>query len=53
MVEYRSHREGLAPFVVGLLEGLGTLYDTPTTVTHEMAKTPEQPFDVFRVQIGG
>ena len=53
MVEYRSHREGLAPFVVGLLEGLGTLYETPTIVTHEKAKTPEQPFDVFRVQIGG
>ena len=53
MVEYRSHREGLAPFVVGLLEGLGDLYDTPTTVTYEKPRSAEQPFDLFRVQIGG
>ena len=53
MVEYRSHRDGLAPFVVGLLEGLGTLYETPTVVTHEQPRSAEQPYDVFRVQIGG
>jgi len=51
LVEYRSNREGLAPFVVGLLEGLGTLYKTPTTVTQEHSRTPEKPYDVFRVQI--
>ena len=52
IVEYRSHREGLAPFVVGLLEGLGDLYKTPTTVTHERPRSDEQPYDLFRVQIG-
>jgi hypothetical protein len=31
-VRYSSEREGLEPFVVGLLEGLGDLYGTPATV---------------------
>ena len=34
-VHYRSEREGLAPFVVGLLEGLGELYGTPVVVTRD------------------
>ncbi|MGE3812335.1 MAG: heme NO-binding domain-containing protein [Candidatus Nanopelagicales bacterium] len=36
-VHYRSEREGLAPFVVGLLEGLGELYGTPVTVSRDEA----------------
>lgn len=32
-VDYRSHRDGLAPMVVGLLEGLGELFDTPVAIT--------------------
>lgn len=32
-VDYRSHREGLAPMVAGLLEGLGELFDTPVDIT--------------------
>lgn len=32
-VEYRSHRAGLAPMVVGLLEGLGELFETPVAIT--------------------
>lgn len=30
---YRSSREGLTPFVVGLIEGLGVMFETPVTVT--------------------
>ena len=50
-VLYRSERQGLAPFVVGLLEGLGDLYGTPATVVHESAPSADQPYDVFRVSL--
>lgn len=50
-VLYRSERQGLAPFVVGLLEGLGDLYGTPATVVHESAPSPDEPYDVFRVTL--
>ena len=32
-LEYHSDREGLAAFVVGILDGLGQMFGTPTTVT--------------------
>jgi hypothetical protein len=50
-VRYSSERDGLAPFVVGLLEGLGDLYRTPATVEHVSAATDEQRYDVFRVAL--
>lgn len=31
-LHYHTHRPGLAPFVVGLLKGLGTMYSTPVEV---------------------
>jgi hypothetical protein len=37
VVHYRSERDGLGPFVVGLLEGLGELYGTPVRVTRDDA----------------
>jgi hypothetical protein len=48
-VHYSSEREGLAPFVVGLLEGLGDLYGTPASVDHVSPPSPQQRYDVFRV----
>lgn len=50
-VRYSSEREGLAPFVVGLLEGLGDLYGTPARVEQVSAASDEQPYDVFRVSL--
>ncbi|MFN8157588.1 MAG: heme NO-binding domain-containing protein [Candidatus Nanopelagicales bacterium] len=50
-VLYSSEREGLAPFVVGLLEGLGDLYGTPATVVHVSAPSSEQSYDVFRLTL--
>jgi hypothetical protein len=50
-VHYTSERTGLAPFVVGLLEGLGDLYRTPATVEHVSETTARQPFDVFHVSL--
>jgi hypothetical protein len=52
-VHYTSVRVGLAPFVVGLLEGLGQLYGTPATVTHVAPPSAAAPYDVFHVALGG
>ena len=48
-VHYRSERDGLQPFVTGLLEGLGDLYGTPATVEHVGRVEADRPFDLFRV----
>ena len=48
-VHYRSEREGLVPFVVGLLEGLGDLYGTPATVTHDLVASEGVRHEVFHV----
>lgn len=50
-VHYRSEREGLVPFVVGLLEGLGELYGTPATVTHDAGASEDVVHEVFRVEL--
>lgn len=34
-LHYYSHREGLAPFIVGLVEGVATRAGTPAQVVHE------------------
>lgn len=49
-VHYRSEREGLVPFVVGLLEGLGELYGTRATVTHDAAASAPH-HEVFHVAL--
>ncbi|MEM7411596.1 MAG: heme NO-binding domain-containing protein [Myxococcota bacterium] len=48
-VEYRSTRVGLAPMVVGLLEGLGELFDEPVSVEHVQTRDEER-HDVFVVR---
>lgn len=52
-VHYRSERSGLAPFVVGLLEGLGELYGTPVLVSHEAAPDESRDHDTFHVRLEG
>ncbi len=39
-LHYRSHRAGLEPFVVGLIEGLGEMYSTPVTIEALGPATP-------------
>lgn len=34
-VGYQSHRPALAPFVLGLLEGLSRLFEEPVEITHQ------------------
>jgi len=50
-VLYSSDREGLAPFVVGLLEGLGDLYGTPASVEHVSPPSAHAPYDSFHVTL--
>ena len=38
VLQYASEREGLAPFVVGLIEGLSTMFSEPVRITHRATK---------------
>ncbi len=42
-VVYRSHRVGLAPFIVGLLEALGPVFKVTAWVEHVRSKPPGEP----------
>ncbi len=46
-LHYFSHRPGLAPFVVGLMSGLGKMFNTPVTVTTINSKQDGADHDVF------
>lgn len=49
-VHYESFRDGLAPFVVGLLEGLGIYFGVDVTI-EQIAFKPQDDHDVFHVII--
>ena len=48
-LHYHSHRQGLAPFVVGLLQGLGKKFTTPVRVRHVAHKEQGAEHDIFKV----
>jgi hypothetical protein len=48
-VKYFSHRAGLAPFVVGLLFGIGELFETTVTVKQTKTRAAANDFDEFLV----
>lgn len=48
-VQYYSTRAGLAPMVIGLLEGLGDMFGTPAIVTHTASREAGGPCDEFLV----
>jgi hypothetical protein len=50
LLRYDSSRRGLAPFVVGLLEGLGVMFGTPITVSHD--EPADDGHVVFKIQFG-
>lgn len=50
LVEYRSDRPGLAPFVVGLIEGLGRLYRERVEVRQVDSRDAGAPHDRFLVR---
>jgi hypothetical protein len=49
-LHYITHRDGLAPFVVGLLSGLGKSFNTPTTVSQIAHRAQGAAHDVFLVE---
>jgi hypothetical protein len=48
-LHYHSHRPGLAPFVVGLVEGLGDMFSTPAQVKLITPRGDSCDHDLFRV----
>lgn len=46
-LHYHTHRPGLAPFVIGLVQGLGKMYGTPVTVQLVESRERGAPHDVF------
>ncbi|MBD1921774.1 heme NO-binding domain-containing protein [Microcoleus sp. FACHB-831] len=49
-LHYYSHREGLAPMVLGLVQGLGTRLDTDVVVTQIQTKSEGADHDEFSIQ---
>lgn len=50
VVDYSSHRPGLAPFVVGLIEGIGAMFGEAVEVEQVASKEAGAPADSFRVR---
>ena len=49
-LHYHTHRPGLAPFVVGLMQGLGKMYETPVTATLVKSRADGADHDEFDVR---
>lgn len=49
VLHYYSHRPGLTDFVVGLLQGLGKMFNTPTEIQITERKSDGADHDVFLV----
>ena len=49
-LHYFSERDGLAPMVVGLLEGLGPLYNVRVGIEQTQQKAEGDDHDVFALQ---
>jgi len=50
LLHYRTHRPGLSDFVVGLLSGLGKMFETEVKVTQTEFKSAGADHDVFLVE---
>jgi len=48
-LHYFSHRQGLAPFVVGLMQGLGKMFHKPVAVRQLESKSQGADHDIFEV----
>lgn len=48
-LHYFTHRQGLEPFVVGLVRGLGKMFETPVTVDLVAARRWGADHDIFAV----
>ena len=52
-LHYHSQRQGLAPMVMGLVEGLGDRFDTPVEVQQLADRNAGADHDVFEVRYQG
>jgi hypothetical protein len=48
-LHYRSHRPGLSPFMIGLLEGLAEMFSVILTIDHEDCHDEGGAHDVFQL----
>ncbi len=53
LLHYYSHRAGLAAFVMGMVDGLGAMFQTHLEVSHEIGRGGESDHDVFRISWSG
>jgi hypothetical protein len=49
LLHYRSHREGMAPLVIGLLQGLSKMFSTKLTIEHIQKRPTDGDHDVFKL----
>ncbi len=49
-LHYYTHRPGMAAFVVGLIRGLGKMFNTPVTVRLSESKALGADHDVFHIE---
>jgi hypothetical protein len=52
-LHYYSEREGLAPFVIGLLKGLTEHFRTPARIEHVTVREGDDDHDVFLIDWSG
>lgn len=48
-LHYRSHRAGMAPLVLGLLQGLSKMFSTQITIQHTQKRQVDSGHDVFKL----
>jgi hypothetical protein len=53
LLHYYSERPGLAPMVVGLLEGLAERFQTPLEITLAASREQGDDHDIFRIRCNG
>lgn len=49
-LHYSTFRPGLQHFVIGLLQGIAAMFDTPAEVAHIHQKTSDEDADVFHIK---
>lgn len=49
LLHYRSHREGMAPLVVGLLQGLSKMFAINLAIEHVQKRPVDGKHDVFKL----
>ena len=50
-LDYYSHREGLAPMVVGLLQGMAQVFGQQLEIEYESHRDADQPHDQFSIRV--